>query len=268
MKRFTCLAGVGILLVCGGVSAQTIPWTDSFESASTQGAYQPWTGSQQSTLAFEANHPHTGTQSAHQFASNPGGFSSSYTLSGTTSGVTGGIESDVWVWDDNSVAQGANPVNAMLAFAGANGTTTPGFGTDYAELGLISGNTAPNGNTDWVIRVRSYDQAHGTTWFDTGVARTQGFMHLEILADPNPSDGGDGLYHFFINGNDVTPNVAGGLSRNTTVGLEWDRIGSNSSTVQDFWYDDFNIAATPEPASLALVGLGMTSLVIRRRRAH
>src|SRR5574337_43360 len=67
----------------------------------------------------------------------------------------------------------------MLAYVGANGTTTPGFGTDYAELGIISGNSA-NVN-DWVVRVRSYDQLHGTTWFATGVSRAsvaQTWVHL------------------------------------------------------------------------------------------
>jgi hypothetical protein len=273
MKRFSCLAGVGTLLLCSGLSAQSIPWFDSFESSSTGSAYQPWPpgGANEGTLAYEANHPHTGAQAARAFASSSAGWSDSYTMTGTTSGVTGGIETDVWVWDDNSVTQsGATPVNAMLAFAGANSTTSPGFGNDYAELGLISGNTATNGNTDWVIRVRSYDVANGGGghWFDTGVPRTQGFAHLEILADPNPSDGGDGLYHFFINGNNVDP-VGTPLSRNTGVGLEWDRIGSNSFSYQDFWYDDFNIqpSTAPEPTSLALLGMGMTGFLIRRRRA-
>ena len=266
-------AALFVLAATVQLRAAAIPFFDNFESASAPGTYQAWPGTLQNTLALDANHNHTpgGTQSARAFATNPGAWSDSYTLTGTTSGVTGGIETDVWVWDDDSVTQsGGTPVNAMLAFAGANGTTTPGFGTDYAELGLISGNTAPNGLTDWVIRVRSYDQANGTTWFDTGVPRSQGFFHLQITADPDPSDGGDGLYHFFINGNDVTPSVAGGLSRNTSVGLEWDRVGSNSSTNQDFWYDDFNVQSTPEPASIALLGVGAVGaagLLMRRRRA-
>lgn len=269
MKLAAKFAAVVSLGMAAGAWGQTIPFSDSFESASAPGTYQPWPGSGQNTLALEANHPHTGAQSARAFATNPGGWSDSYTLSSNTAGVTSGISSDVWVWDDNSQTQGAStPVAAMLAFAGANGTTTPGFGTDYAELGLIPGNTAPNGLTDWVIRVSSYDAAHGTTWFDTGVPRSKGFIHLAITADANPSDGGDGLYHFFINGNEVTPSVAGGLSRNTSVGLEWDRIGSNASSVQDFWYDDFNVqsAPVPEPASLAILGIGMAGLMVRRWR--
>ncbi|HET6246715.1 MAG TPA: PEP-CTERM sorting domain-containing protein [Tepidisphaeraceae bacterium] len=267
MKRLLFLAGGISLAIAGGASAQSLPFSDGFESASASGTYQPWTGASQSTLALEANHPHSGTQSARAFATNPGGWSDTYTMTSGTAGINGGITSSVWVWDDNSVTQsGSTPVNAMLAFAGANGTTTPGFGGDYAELGLISGNTAPNGLTDWVIRVASYDAANGTTWFDTGVPRTQGFFHLQITADPLPSAGGDGLYHFFINGTDVTPAVAGGLARNN-VGLEWNRIGSNSSSNQDFWYDDYSVAAVPEPACLGLIGMGLAGLLIRRRRA-
>jgi len=267
MRCALLFTGAALLALGANARAQSIPYSDGFESPAPPGTYQPWPGAGQSTLALEANHPHSGAQSARAFATNPGGWSDTYTMTSGTAGITGALKSDVWVWDDNSQTQGGStPISAMLAFAGANGTTTPGFGTDYAELGLIPGNTAPNGNSNWVIRVRSYDVANGTTWFDTGVARTKGFIHLAITADANPSDGGDGLYHFFINGNDVTPSVPGGLARNSTVGLEWDRIGSNSSSVQDFWYDDFNVQPVPEPATLGLATLGIVGLLGRRRK--
>jgi hypothetical protein len=188
--------------------------------------------------------------------------------SDTLNGVGGYIAADVYVWDDNSVANtGGTPVNAMLAFAGANNSTTPGFGTDYAELGIISGNTA-NLN-DWVVRVHSYDQAHGTTWFDTGVSRAslaQSWVHLQIIADALPSAGGDGLFHFFIDGTEVVSDTTS-LSRNSTVGEEWLRMGSNSKTYQDFWYDNLTIAV-PEPSSVALLGLGLVGLVGRKVRSR
>jgi hypothetical protein len=50
--------------------------------------------------------------------------------------------------------------------------------------------------------------------------------------------------------------------------LEWARIGSNSPSVQNFWYDDFNVQASPvpEPAAMSVIGVAIAGLFMRRRR--
>jgi hypothetical protein len=264
--RNVLAAIVGTLFIASVASAQgVIPFSDNFDPA-PQNVYVPWPGTPSDLLGGDNSHALSGTTSARAFASDPGNWTDNYRLTNdATNGAQGAITTDVYVWDDNSVANtGSTPVNAMLAYVGANGSTTPGFGTDYAELGIISGNAA--NVDDWVVRVRSYDQAHGTTWFDTGISRSsqQGsWTHLQIVADALPSQGGDGLFHFFINGNEVVSNTTA-LLRNTSVGENWVRIGSNSKTYQNFWYDNFSV--TPEPSSMALLGLGLVGFAGRRAR--
>ena len=259
-------ASISLFVAAPATAQDVLPWSDNFDPGG-HATYVPWPGTPSDLLASSTAHALSGTSSLRAFASDPGNWSSSYRMSSdTANGVGGYIAADVYVWDDNSVANtGPTPVNAMLAFAGANNSATPGFGTDYAELGIISGNTA-NVN-DWVVRVRSYDQAHGTTWFDTGVSRAslaQSWVHLQIVADALPSAGGDGLFHFFINGAEVVSETTS-LARDS--GEEWLRMGSNSKTYQDFWYDNLTIEV-PEPSGLALLGLGFVALFGKKVRSR
>jgi hypothetical protein len=254
-----------LALVQSTVAAPLIPFFDDFNTG-IQPGYVPWPGGSpaQNTLASDGSHGLGGTLSARAFATDPGAWTLNRPMStDTTNGVADAVTTSVWVWDDVTAQ---SPVNAMLAFVGANGTTAPGFGTDYAELGLISGNSASPGNTNWVIRVRS--DSPQPIWHDTGVARTPGWTLLTITADANPSAGGDGIYHFYINGNPVGPT---NLTRNPAVGLQWSRIGSNSVSHQDFWYDNFSVSAVPEPSSVVLLCFGIVGLAgygYRRRFAR
>lgn len=259
---FITLCGVGTAGAQG-----VLPWFDDFDP-SPHATYVPWPGTPSDLLASDTAHALSDGHSVRAFATDPGNWTSSYAMtSDFTNGYNGYLSTDVYVWDDNDIANtGATPVNAMLAYVGANNSTTPGFGTDYAELGIISGNTANVNN--WVVRVRSYDQAHSTTWFDTGVSRASlahTWVHLQIIADAQPSLGGDGLFHFFINGSEVVTNSTN-LARNSAVGEQWVRIGSNSKTYQNFWYDNFTVTNVPEPSSLILLGLGFVGFAVRRRR--
>lgn len=254
MKRCIAVLSLLLLAVSSAQAAPPLPFFDDFNSG-IQPVYVPWPGGApaQNSMASDTSHfLGASGASARAFATDPGAWTLNYPMSTDPStGVKGGVSTSVWVWDDVTAQ---SPVNAMLAFVGANGTTNPGFGTDYAELGLISGNTASPGNTDWVIRV--HRDSPQPIWHDTGVARTPGWTLLTITGDPLPSEGGDGLWHFYINGIAVGPT---NLAREN-VGLQWSRIGSNSVTHQDFWYDNFSVSAVPEPSSIALLGVGIVGL--------
>jgi hypothetical protein len=272
MKNSLAAIILTLSFVGAGAAQGVLPWSDNFDP-SPHATYVPWPGTPSDLLASDTAHALSDGHSVRAFAGDPGNWTSSYAMTNDqANGYSGYLAADVYVWDDNSVANtGPTPVNAMLAYVGANNSSTPGFGTDYAELGIISGNAA--NVDDWVVRVRSYDQAHGTTWFDTGVSRAslaQTWAHLQIIADAQPSASGDGLFHFFINGSEVVSNTTS-LSRNSSVGEQWVRVGSNSKTYQDFWYDNFSINTVPEPTSAALLavacgGFGFTRLSNRRRR--
>ncbi len=268
MRSFVVAITLTLCLAATAAAQGVLPWFDDFDPT-PHAAYVPWPGSPSDLLASDTSHALSDGYSVRAFATNPGNWTSSYRLTNDAlNGYNSRLSADVYVWDDNDVANtGPTPVNAMLAYVGANNSATPGFGTDYAELGIISGNSANVNN--WVVRVRSYDQAHGTTWFDTGVSRasvSHSWVHLQIIADEQPSLGGDGLFHFFINGNEVVSNSVN-LARNPSVGEQWVRIGSNSPTYENFWYDDLRIV--PEPASVVMLVLGGVGLVVfawRRRR--
>src|SRR5437868_3409265 len=140
MKIF--LAAITVTLCVVGMAAAqgTLPWFDNFDPA-PQPVYVPWPGSPSDLLASDTSHALSDGHSVRAFATNPGNWTDNYRMTNdSANGYNGYLAADVYVWDDNDVTNsGATPVNAMLAYVGANGTTTPGFQTDYAELGIISG---------------------------------------------------------------------------------------------------------------------------------
>ena len=75
--------------------------------------------------------------------------------------------------------------------------------------------------------------------------------HADALAD-------GGQVRFSIDGALVGTSV-----RAAGVNLRWVRIGNNSKSYENFWYDDLRV--TPEPASMLLLLVG-GALLPRRRR--
>lgn len=211
-------------------------------------------------LSTSDSHNHTpgGSQSARAWASDPAAWNA-YSDFGADSGT---IHAEAWLFEDynNDGTNSSQPVTNMFSLYGDG--SNPGVFSDYIQLGVVP--FYPSGSQRYGFRTR-YNDSTGAGIIDTGVSRKSGWTQLAIEVDAL-SDGGE--IRFFIDGAQVGSSYraganggAGGLS---SVDLRWVRLGNNSKTYENFWYDDVSVVPEPATAVLLLVGLGAT--VARRRR--
>jgi hypothetical protein len=228
---------------------------DDFE-AGVQGAiWTKWPGSNQEILQTSTSHNHTlgGSKSALEVTADPTAYNA-YADFGSTAGF---VRAEVYLFEDlsNNGLNSAQPITNMLALVGDNGTATPGFSTDYLQLGVVP--FLPGGSTGYSIRSRVNGSDPSA---DTNVDRAAGWTKLAIEAD---ALGSGGQVRYYIN--DVQVGTA---SRSTGVNLRWIRLGNNSKSYENFWYDD--VSVVPEPTGILIAGIGGLALVgygLRRRRA-
>lgn len=191
-------------------------------------------------------HSVSGIRSARVSASDPAAWNG-YTDFGATAGS---VYAEVWVFEDLSDPGTVNPVTNMLSLYGDSGTNNPGAFTDYLQLGVVPFYPAGSQGYGWRTASGGINNA------SPAVGRKAGWTKLAIDADAL-ADGGQ--VRFYIDGSLVGTSV-----RAAGVDLRWVRIGNNSKSYENFWYDDLRVV--PEPASLLLLGLG-GCLVLRRRIA-
>jgi hypothetical protein len=248
-----------VALLAAPAAAQGVSHFDDFES----GVGSEWTvwntvappgtpTANQNKLTADTSHNHTplGVQSARAHASDPAAWNAVYDF-GARSGP---VRAQVYVFEDFNYT-GPQPVTNMLALVGDTGGTM-GFGTDYLQLGVVQ--FLPGGNTKYSTRSRNSGADNST---DTGVSRSAGWTKLEIHAD---SLGSGGQVRYYIN-----DNLVGTNARSAGADLRWLRLGNNSKSYENFWYDDVTVNV-PEPSSIAMLGLGGAALIgvaVRRRRA-
>ena len=139
----------------------------------------------------------------------------------------------------------------MLALIGDTGGAI-GFGADYIQLGVVP--FYPGGSVTYGFRT-SYNDNNGIGIIDTGVSRKAGWTKLAIEVDAMSAGG---QIRFFIDGQQV------GTSQRQGADLRWVRLGNNSKSYENFWYDDVKVV--PEPATLLALGTGVVSLAFRRRK--
>ena len=145
----------------------------------------------------------------------------------------------------NAGTNPAEPITNMLCLIGDTGGSV-GFGADYLQLGVVP--FWSSGSTGYGWRSKANDPVFPSA----GVARKAGWTKLAIEADP----GIGSQVRFYID------DVQVGTTTRSAASYRWVRIGNNSKSYENFWYDDVKV--TPEPAALALVGLG--AALLRRRR--
>ena len=150
-------------------------------------------------------------------------------------------------------------------FAGAIGTTAGAFYVWGLDRGV--GTERFVGGTPSVGQGVKFDAA--VFLRPDGTARVTTF----VGTDATPFEVGAGTAK--ISGNTISGSISGALLGST--GFEksnytwnlWPRIGSTNNTISDFAPNGMNVpvAAVPEPATYALMGLGLALVgIIRRRR--
>ncbi len=193
-------------------------------------------------------HSVSGIRSARVNASDPAAWNG-YTDFGATAGY---VHAQVWVFEDLSDPGTSNPVTNMLSLYGDAGTNNPNAFTDYLQLGVVPFYPAGSQGYGWRTASNGINNASPAT------ARKQGWTLLAIDADALTSGG---QVRFYIDNT-----LVGTGSRAAGVDLRWVRLGNNSKSYENFWYDDLSV--TPEPASALLLGLGGLALAgfVNRRR--
>ncbi len=228
------------LMLFWGTPLFAVNFQDDFESG--MGNWTQFGGAGPLGLDTSGFHNHTpgGTNAAQQFPAiaNGTGFASYHNFGLTT----GGIAVEAWMWEDAPIDY-FDPVAGAITLARENVSGAPSF-SDYLRIGVeqFSGQ-----NVNYMIRTA----AGG--YQNTGVPRKAGWTRFNILAD----GGVGGTVRFYIDGVQV------GTSTRVQADFSTIILGQNFNNHNNWWYDD--ISVTPEPAALALLGLG--GLMLRRRRA-
>jgi hypothetical protein len=248
MKTFLFIA---VLCVATTPVLATTSFFDDFESGVQGSIWTKWTGSSQEILQTSTSHNHTpaGSKAALAVEADPTAYSG-YAEFGSTADS---IRAEVYLFEDltHDGTNPAQPVTNMLCLVGDTGGSI-GFGADYLQIGVVP--FWPGGSTTYGFRTAYGDAGHGNSQ-SFGVPRKQGWTKLAIEADSIASGG---QVRFYID--DVLMPIT---SQRTATNLRWVRLGNNSKSYENFWYDDVKV--TPEPASLLLLGL---PLCLVRRRAR
>lgn len=208
------------------------------------------------TTSTDHNITPAGSKSARVSSSDPAAWNG-YSDFGAWGGT---LKAEVYLFEDfnNNGQNPATPVTNMLSVYGDG--ANPGVFTDYIQLGVVP--FYPGGSVTYGFRTR-YNDANALGIIDTGVSRKAGWTKLSFEVDAL-ADGGQIRFYVddVLEGTSFRAGSNGGMGGLSAVDLRWVRLGNNSKSLENFWYDD--VSVTPEPASLLLLVLG--GLALSRRR--
>lgn len=262
------LAGVALASLLA-TQAWALPFSDDFESGVNGGVWTKWTGSDQEILQTDSSHNHTpaGSKAARAFEADPTAYNA-YADFGTTPVPAGQVlRADVYLFEDfnNNGTNSAQPVTNMLALVGDTGGAV-GFGADYLQVGVVP--FWPGGSQTYGFRTR-YNDTNSLGIFNSGISRKQGWTKLSIEADPYSLGG---AVRFYVDdaliGSSFRAGGNGGLGGLSQANLRWVRLGNNSKSYENFWYDDVSVRLVPEPATALLLAIGAVGVTGLGRRSR
>lgn len=225
--------------VLSSVAVAAPAFFDDFETSN--GNWTVWSGAV--NLDRVENHAYSPT---HSFRASES--TTPYAMYANFGATSEALRAEVVLWDDaqdNVMGQDpSRPVNIMLSLWGSTSSSQ-----GYHQLGVFGGGAGDA----WEYRIRTRSNAVDT-YIATDKIRQAGFTKLAIEADA----GAGAQVRYYINEELVGTSIRQG-------DLSLVRLGSNfGSSYDTIWYDDVRVV--PEPASAALMLLGLGALVRRRRR--
>jgi hypothetical protein len=252
------LVAAALGALSAGVASAAPNFSDTFDTGVSGATWQKWsTNASDNLMPGSSSHDHTGNggQSALAVSSDPAFWTAVHDF-GAQSGA---VIATAYIFDDLSEpgTDPARPDTEMLSMYGNSGAT-PGTSSDYLQIGVVP--FYPGGSQAWGVRTKARDDA-ALGIINTAIAREAGWTKVRIEADALV-DGGQ--VRFYLDTPSLPETLVATSLRKTAQDLRWIRLGNNSKTYQNFWYDD--VSVVPEPASAALLGVAGLGLIARRRR--
>ncbi|WP_269630914.1 choice-of-anchor J family PEP-CTERM protein [Pelomonas sp. BJYL3] len=186
----------------------------------------------------------------------------------------GGLAAQGWVFTNNSL----NPQNKWLQ--GADGVFAPQAGgpTSYATATYNSAKPAGGAIENWLItKTFSLSQSFQLSFYAN--AKADGFIdQLDVMLSTNGSASATGNFTHLLVSINPTGDVNGAPYGWTRYTATFDGLGGSASGRLAFVYkgdyetadaialDTLDVSTVPEPASYALIALGLVGAAVAQRR--